>query len=452
MNEKLHKILYIALSLLLAVAFWLFVDNEQENTIERPFNGIPVEFIGAEDALPSRNLMLSGGMDATLDVVVRGPRAIVSGMKREDLRAQVNVSNINSVGTYPLSYTILTPDNIRPGEITTECSRSAVTVQVSTLYSRTLPVSVNVTGDVVDGCIYMGERMLAEPSTLTISGRAEDVDQVETVRVTVDLTGANSTIQREFDYQLLDAEGNEVETSGLRLSERRVQVTAPVFITKELPLTVKIKEAPGSLEKDARCELADQTITVAGEAANLENVDEILLGEVDLSALLSSTDIPPGHQHARRVRQSQQPRLHHPLRPLQPESGDAELHRDQHRAHGAQRDPEVQPPDQLPGRAGPGPGGGAGERDGGGHPHRGGPDGVRLQRHLLREGPGLRGQPRPGGGHRRRLHRGLQDHFLGGSAMTQIGTVTAVPEPGAAVVQVARQSACAHNCAGCAGV
>ena len=242
MNEKLHKILYIALSLLLAVAFWLFVDNEQENTIERPFNGIPVEFIGAEDALPSRNLMLSGGMDATLDVVVRGPRAIVSGMKREDLRAQVNVSNINSVGTYPLSYTILTPDNIRPGEITTECSRSAVTVQVSTLYSRTLPVSVNVTGDVVDGCIYMGERMLAEPSTLTISGRAEDVDQVETVRVTVDLTGANSTIQREFDYQLLDAEGNEVETSGLRLSERRVQVTAPVFITKELPLTVKIKE------------------------------------------------------------------------------------------------------------------------------------------------------------------------------------------------------------------
>ena len=35
--------------------------------------------------------------------------------------------------------------------------------------------------------------------------------------------------------------------------------------------------------------------------------------------------------------------------------------------------------------------------------------------------------------------------------MTQIGTVTAVPEPGAAVVQVARQSACAHDCGECAG-
>ena len=290
MNEKLHKILYIALSLLLAVAFWLFVDNEQENTIERPFNGIPVEVIGAEDALPSRNLMLSGGMDATLDVVVRGPRAIVSGMKREDLRAQVNVSNINSVGTYPLSYTILTPDNIRPGEITTECSRSAVTVQVSTLYSRTLPVSVNVTGDVVDGCIYMGERMLAEPSTLTISGRVEDVDQVKSARIVVNLDGATSTVQRDFAYELLDSEGNVVENEDIRISDRRVQVTAPVYLTKELPLTVKYKESPGSTLETARCRLAHESITVAGEPASLESIEEISLGEIDLSSFLSDYD------------------------------------------------------------------------------------------------------------------------------------------------------------------
>lgn len=35
--------------------------------------------------------------------------------------------------------------------------------------------------------------------------------------------------------------------------------------------------------------------------------------------------------------------------------------------------------------------------------------------------------------------------------MTQIGTVTSVPEPNTAVVRVVRQSACAHDCAGCAG-
>ena len=35
--------------------------------------------------------------------------------------------------------------------------------------------------------------------------------------------------------------------------------------------------------------------------------------------------------------------------------------------------------------------------------------------------------------------------------MTQIATVTAIPAPGTAVVTVARQTACGHDCARCAG-
>ena len=35
--------------------------------------------------------------------------------------------------------------------------------------------------------------------------------------------------------------------------------------------------------------------------------------------------------------------------------------------------------------------------------------------------------------------------------MTQIATVTAVPRPGVAVVSVARQTACGHDCEHCAG-
>lgn len=49
------------------------------------------------------------------------------------------------------------------------------------------------------------------------------------------------------------------------------------------------------------------------------------------------------------------------------------------------------------------------------------------------------------------LHCGLQDHILGGAAMIQIATVTGVPAPGEAVVSVVRQSACGHDCETCAG-
>ena len=70
MSEKVNKILYLALSLLLAIIFWLYVDNVKGNTIPKEFNAVPVEFIGAEDTLPSRGLMLVDGEDATIDLKI----------------------------------------------------------------------------------------------------------------------------------------------------------------------------------------------------------------------------------------------------------------------------------------------------------------------------------------------------------------------------------------------
>ena len=56
----------------------------------------------------------------------------------------------------------------------------------------------------------MAERLTIDPASLTVSGQEEDVSKVTSARVSVDLTGATSSISREFDYQLLDADGQEM--------------------------------------------------------------------------------------------------------------------------------------------------------------------------------------------------------------------------------------------------
>lgn len=292
MNEKLNKVLYIVLSLLLAIVFWLYVDTEEGHTITREFTAVPVEFIGLEDTLPNRGLMLTSGEDATLDVTVRGPRTIVSGMRQDDVRVQVNLSNISAVGTFPQQYTISFSDNIDRNRVSAESARSTVTVQVSTLYSREVPVTVSVVGEVADGYTYMADRMVAEPSVITLSGREEDVDQVESARITVDIAGATSTVQQEYSCELLDGQGNPVENDGIRISDKRIEVTAPVYLIKEIPLTVKFKESPGSTLDNVRWELEHESVTLAGEPASLENVEELVLGEVDLSTYLENSEIP----------------------------------------------------------------------------------------------------------------------------------------------------------------
>ena len=74
MSEKVNKVLYLILSLLLAIVFWLYVDDALGNPITRELKDVPIEFIGEEDTLPNRGLMLVDGEDITLDLSVSGPR------------------------------------------------------------------------------------------------------------------------------------------------------------------------------------------------------------------------------------------------------------------------------------------------------------------------------------------------------------------------------------------
>ena len=292
MSERANKALYIALSLLIAVVFWLYVDDVQGSAITETYYRVPIEFIGAEDTLPSRGLMLSEGEDITIDLKLSGPRILISGLDKDDIRIQVNLSNISAVGTYTLNYQLLYPDDVDSTKITRDwASRTMVTVEVVELYTKMIPVEVAATGEVAENYIYMAERLVLDPVTLTVSGREEDVDQVASARINLDLTGVSSSISRKFDYDLLDADGNVVEVEGIRVSDNQVQVDAPIYLIKTLDLTVKFKESPGSMLEDVEWKLEQNTIEVAGDAASLENKEDILLGEIDLSSLLSDTEM-----------------------------------------------------------------------------------------------------------------------------------------------------------------
>ena len=292
MSEKANKVLYIALSLLIAIVFWLYVDDVQGSKISETYYRIPIEFIGAEDTLPNRGLMLTEGEDITIDLKLSGPRILISGLDKSDIRIQVDLTNISAVGTYTLNYEILFPDNVDRSRISREyASRSMVTVKIEELYTKTVPVEVSVSGEVADGYIYMAERLVLDPANLVVSGREKDVEKVAAARIKLDLTGATSSISRKFDYELLDAEGNVIEAEGIRLSDNQIQVDAWVYLVKTLNLTVKFKESPGSNLEDVDWKLEQNTVEVAGEAASLENKEDILLGEIDLSSLLSDTEM-----------------------------------------------------------------------------------------------------------------------------------------------------------------
>ncbi len=292
MSERANKVVYMVLSLLFAIVFWLYVDNAEGNTITKVFHYIPVEFVGETDTLPSRGLMLAQGGDAMIDIELRGPRSVITGLSRADLGIQVDLTSITAVGTYPLDFRLLTPDSINNSSVSIEkASVSTVTVRIIEMSEKTVPVSVQVIGEVAENHIYMAEKFVAQPSVITISGREEDVDLITEAHITIDLSDASTTFNRELEYTLRDKDGNIIENSEVRRSHKRVQVMVPVYVIKTLPLVVNFSEAPGSSLTNVDWELSVESVEVAGESSSLESKENIVLGVVDLSSLISDSEI-----------------------------------------------------------------------------------------------------------------------------------------------------------------
>lgn len=299
MSERANKILYMVLSLLIAVLFWLYVDGQEGNKITQSYNDIPIEFIGEEDSLFNKGLMLEQGRDTTVDLRLSGPRTVISSLRREDIHLQVNLSSVSSSGWRQLNFTTIFPDNVNRSEITVESqSLYTVTVLISHLSTRTIPVKAVVEGEVPEPYIYRGEGLVIDPVELVISGKEEIIDQVQEARVVIDLTDQRNTIQREYEYQLLDKDGEVVDTEDIICSVKRVDVTAPILLVKELTLSVIVNEAPGAMMEDVDYTLllpgtndSVDSIMVAGPAASLEGKDDIVVGVGEYNLADYATDV-----------------------------------------------------------------------------------------------------------------------------------------------------------------
>ena len=88
--------------------------------------------------------------DTRVDLRLSGPRTDIFGMSREDIRIQVDLSSISAAGTYTRGLNIYYADDVDSSKISVDSqSRSAVTVQVSTMYSKTVDVKVDVVNNEV---------------------------------------------------------------------------------------------------------------------------------------------------------------------------------------------------------------------------------------------------------------------------------------------------------------
>jgi YbbR domain-containing protein len=116
-----------------------------------------------------------------------------------------------------------------------------------------------------------------------LRGQTKDIDPVSYVKVSFDIgPDAEESITQELTFQYYDRNDNLLDSEGIIPTVETITARLPVYVTKELPLVINYQEAPGARLSNTVRELTPSTITVSGDASQLKNVKNIVLGDVDL--------------------------------------------------------------------------------------------------------------------------------------------------------------------------
>lgn len=287
-NEKggfsRRKALQVVISILVAIAVWVYVDVEKAPDRTKTIRDIPVEFSGESTTLADKNLMLLSGYDTTVDLTIKGPKRELVKISKDNVRLVASTSSIDSVGVHTLRWDPIYPDGVQSSSLTVDwASKYKVTVTVGELYTKEVPVNCTVTGQVADG-YFTGETVL-DPTSLVLRGQRDDLLNVAYAKLTVNISGATRSVIQTESVQLYDNDDNPVDNGNIRTNASLIQAKVPVLTTKEVSLAVELSGVLGVAGQSIKTTVTPTSVRLIGEADVLENINEIVLATLYIEDL-----------------------------------------------------------------------------------------------------------------------------------------------------------------------
>ena len=275
-----NKIVQVVFALLLALLLWFYVVNQENpDDVDLVFRDVVIQYEGEDDILASENLSITSDND-TIDLRLEGKRRELLRLDSSDLYLVVDVSNIDEPGTYSLPYRLSLPLGI--SATVSEDSPQEITVTVSRFAEKSIPVTAVFNGSVATGYLA-DDNISVYPDSIVISGREEDVAQVDHALVTLSGSGLRESIVESMPFTLVDADGNTLSFEDMTLSREQVTVKFPILLQKKVPLTVALQEGGGATEANVSWSMSQDSLHIAAEEDVLNTIDSIELGVIDLA-------------------------------------------------------------------------------------------------------------------------------------------------------------------------
>lgn len=276
-SDRIINTIAKILCFLAAFAIWLYAVDNDSTTITREFTSIPVRILGTNE-LANEELSIVSSTNNYINITVSGKKNIINKLTVEDIDAYVSLSGITEANEYVLDIIATPPSGVSIDFL----SQQKLSVYVDRSESRKFTIEPKMTEYALPNDYSLGDAIL-NYSEVTISGPKEALDQIASVQAIVSL-GTLKESQQYFGIPLtlLDAYGNVLTNTYLKLSIQEVTMRVPIYLIKEVSLSTSFKQTNSTFTDNISVKISPETIFVKGEPKLVEALDHIELAVLDL--------------------------------------------------------------------------------------------------------------------------------------------------------------------------
>jgi len=280
-NSKLKDVMLVVNCILFSVVLWFFVVMVENPEEVSEISGIVPRFEN-EMHLTDNGLVITSSSSSTMSVKIKGKRSDVYKVTKDDISIVCDLSTIQTSGTHVLGCAITGPSDIT----ILSHSPESIEVTVENYISKQLEVHFLWNGNVAEG--YIANEVVLSPKYIEVSGPESVVSAIDYAQVILNETDLSKSLNYNEKFDLI-SNAVAIDTSKLTLSNDTVNVKLSVSKVKTVPITVNFIDGGGATAADnVNFTLTPQsTITISGDAAVVDSIDEVLLANIYLSEFVS---------------------------------------------------------------------------------------------------------------------------------------------------------------------
>ena len=287
LNNLVKELKNIIIAVLVAIVAWFAISMQIFPDISSHVSDIRVTASPTE-YMTDNNLSIAEGYENIVSARISGKRYDIGNLSAEDFTATLDLSGVTDVGEYVVNVNVTPKSNVNCKVIDNNIT---VKIRVEKIISKTFSItdgSMIATADDVTAAENMKiDSITVNPTTITLTGDAADIEAIKKVEIRSVYTGeTNESVSTKGQIVMLGANGKAIENNDIKVDNNNFTIDITLFKQKTLPLTVQFTNVPANFNLGSlKYSIYPETLTISSPDDSVDAQEKFEVGIIDLSQL-----------------------------------------------------------------------------------------------------------------------------------------------------------------------